>query len=196
MNRLIFLLIVIVASSFGIVLTQPTYVMDKNHSRLGFSATHFGISHVEGNFKKFDVKLKSSKEDFSDAVIEMIAEAKSIDTDVEMRDNDLRSSNFFDVAKYPTIEFKSTSFKNVMGNKYLLLGNIKIHGITKPITFNVTYNGKIIHPMSQKNIIGFTVTGKLNRKDFNVGSGPTSLAIGDEIELISNLEFIDNGLNL
>ena len=196
MKKVIFLAIIIIASGFGLVLTQHMYVMDKNHSRLGFSATHLGISHVDGNFKNFEAKLNFSKEDLSDAVIEMTAEAKSIDTDVEMRDNDLRSSNFFDVTKYPTIEFKSTSFKKMEANKYTLAGNITIHGVTKPITFDVTYNGKIVHPMSKKNVMGFTLTGKLNRKDFHVGSGATSLAIGDEIELSSNVEFIDSGLSL
>ncbi len=169
-----------------------TYEMDKNHSKLAFSATHFGISHVEGNFKKFDVTLKSSKEDFSDAVIEMNVDVKSIDTDVEMRDNDLRSNNWFDVEKYSSITFKSTSFKKTTGNNYILSGNITIHGITKPITFNVLYNGKMVNPMSKKQAVGFTVTGKLNRKDFEVGMGPSSVAVGDEIELRSNVEFILN----
>lgn len=172
--------------------TAQTYEMDKNHSKLAFSAIHFGISHVEGDFKKFEAKLKSGKEDFSDAYIEMTAEVQSIDTDVEMRDKDLRSPDWFDVEKYATITFKSTSFKKINGNNYLLEGNITIHGITKQITFNVVYNGKMVNPMSKKQLLGFTITGKLNRNDFKVGTGPSSIAVGDEIELRSNVEFILN----
>ncbi len=182
---------IIVASTTTIV-AQTIYKMDKNHSKLAFSATHFGISHVEGNFKIFEATLKSAKEDFSDAEVEMTAEVKSINTDVDMRDNDLRSANWFDVEKYPTMIFKSTSFKKVNGNNYSLTGNITIHGITKPITFNVVYNGKVLNPFSKKYAVGFTVTGKLNRKDFTVGTEAFAAVVGDEVEIRSNVEFVEN----
>jgi len=184
------LLIMIVVCSITSVCVAQTYNMDKNHSRLGFSATHFGISHVDGRFKDFVATLNSKKEDFTDAVIEMTAVANSIDTDTEMRDKDLRSENWFDVNKYPTLTFKSTSFKKTGDKNYQLNGNLTIHGVTKPITLDVVYNGKAINPMTKKTSHGFTVTGKLNRKDFSIGSGPASAVVGDEIELRSNVEFI------
>jgi polyisoprenoid-binding protein YceI len=177
----------------GIMFTmsaQNTYELDKNHARLGFSVMHFAISKVEGSFKDFTATFTSSKEDFSDAVIEMEAEAKSIDTDNDMRDKDLRSENWFDVTKYPKITFKSTSFKKVKDKSYKLAGNITIHGITKPIVFNVLYNGKSLNPMSKKNSVGFTVEGKLNRKDFVVGTDAFNGVVGDEVEVRSNVEFI------
>lgn len=171
---------------------QNNYTMDKNHTKVGFSVMHFGISHVEGEFTNVTVTLLAKKEDFTDAEIEMIADVKSIDTGIKMRDNDLRSDNWFDVEKHPTLNFKSTSLEKMSGENYKLNGNITIHGITKPISFNVVYNGKAINPMTKKYSYGFTITGKLNRKDFLVGSGPTSLAVGDEVELKSNVEFIRN----
>ena len=166
------------------------YTMDKNHSRLSFTATHFGISHVEGNFKVFDATLNAGKEDFSDAVIQMTANVRSIDTDVEMRDNDLRGDSWFDVEKYPLLTFKSTAFKKVTDHNYKLEGTITIHGITKPIVFDVVYNGKVLNPMSKKYAVGFTVTGKLDRKDFNLGTSAFDEVVGNEIELRSDVEFI------
>lgn len=109
---------------------QTTYTADKNHTRVGFSATHFGISHVEGRFKNIEASLKSVKDDFSDAVIEMTADVASINTDVEMRDNDLKSKSWLDAGKYPKITFKSTAFKKLDDKNYKLYGNITIHGIT------------------------------------------------------------------
>jgi polyisoprenoid-binding protein YceI len=170
--------------------SQSNYTLDKNHSRLAFTATHFAISHVEGNFKNFDVTLKTSKEDFTDAVISMTADATSVNTDVDMRDKDLRSANWFDVEKFPKIEFKSTAFKKISDKHYKLEGTITIHGVTKPIVFDVTYNGKALNPMSKKNSLGFTLTGKLNRKDFGVGTEAFEGVVGKEIELRSNVEFI------
>src|SRR3954468_13763746 len=88
-------------SFFTLVFASTFYLLDKNHSQLGFSIGHFGISHTEGRFGEFEASLVSSREDFSDARITMTAQVKSINTGVEMRDNDLRSANWFDAEKYP-----------------------------------------------------------------------------------------------
>ncbi len=169
---------------------QTNYTLDKNHTRVGFSATHFGISHVEGRFKNVTITLKAKKDDFTDAIIEMTADVKSIDTDIEMRDNDLKSDKWFDADKYPAIVFKSTSFKKINEKNYKLEGSITMHGVTKPISLDVVFNGKGINPMSKKSSIGFTITGKLNRQDFLVGTGGGNSVVSDEIELRSNVEFI------
>jgi len=149
-----------------------------------------GISNVEGIFNTFNSTLVSSKEDFSDAQIEMTADVNSINTEVEMRDKDLRD-NWFETAKFPTLSFKSTSFIKVSGNKYKLDGNITLHGITKPITFDVVYNGKAQSPFSKKYSYGFTITGKLSRNDFGIGKEKVP-TVSDEIELKSNVEFVVN----
>jgi polyisoprenoid-binding protein YceI len=176
----------------SVAFSQNVFVLDKNHSKLSFTVMHFGISHVDGNFKIFDVSLKADKEDFSDAIIEMTATVKSIDTDVEMRDNDLKKPDWFDAEKYPKLIFKSTAFKKISGKNYKLEGNITIRGITKPITFDVVYNGKALNPMTQKYSAGFTITGKLNREDFFVGTKPSAGVVGNEVELKSDVEFIIN----
>ena len=173
------------------IFAQTTYTLDKYHSKVGFSALHFGISHVEGDFKTIDATLAASNKDLTDAVITFTADVNTINTEVEYRDNDLKSATYFDVAKFPTVEFKSTSFKKVSGKNYKLSGNITMHGVTKPIVFDVVFNGTAITAM-KKPTAGFTITGKLSRIDFGIGSSVPSAVIGNEIEIRSNVEFTIN----
>ena len=178
---------------FGMpAVAQSTYTLDKTHARLSFSAFHLGISHIEGNFGIFNATFISTKEDFSDARIEMTAEVKSINTEVEMRDNDLKSPQWFDTDKYPALIFKSISFNKISGKNYKLKGNITIHGVTKPIEFDVVFNGKGQNPFSKKYSYGFTISGNLNRNDFGIGGEPLATGVGYEIELKANVEFSIN----
>ncbi|EHQ24972.1 YceI family protein [Mucilaginibacter paludis] len=170
------------------VVAQHKYLLDKYHARVGFSATHFGISHVEGNFKTIDATLTAKKADFTDAVITFTADVNSINTDVDYRDKDLKSAGYFNAEKYPTLSFKSTSFKKTGPKSYKLAGNITIHGVTKAIVFNVIYNGTAVTAM-KKPTAGFTITGKLNRLDFGVGTAAVSSGVSNEIELRANIEF-------
>jgi len=171
-----------------IALAQKTYTLDKDHAKVGFSVIHFGISNVEGNFKLIDATLDSKKVDFTDAAITFTADVNSINTEVTYRDNDLKSANYFDAEKFPAINFKSTSFKKFMWKNYKLLGNITIHGITKPVVFDVIYNGQAVTAM-RKPTAGFTITGSINRLDFGVGGPVITSGISNEIELRSNVEF-------
>jgi polyisoprenoid-binding protein YceI len=171
---------------------QSTCTLDKNHARLSFSVLHFGISYIEGNFKIFNATFISTKEDFSDARIELTAEVNSINTEVDMRDNDLKSQNWFDADKYPALTFSSTSFNKISGKNYKLKGNITIHGVTNPIEFDVVFNGKGENPMSKKYSYGFTISGILNRNNFGIGGEPLATGVANEIQLKSNVEFSIN----
>ena len=179
--------IALAATSFG----QTMWTTDKNHAQLHFSAVHFGIAHIEGVFREFTVTMVSEKEDFSDAQVEMVAQVASVNTQVEMRDNDLRSKNWFDAEQFPVITFKSTSFKKAEGKDYQLAGNITLHGVTMPVVFNVVFNGWAV-TMTKKKTAGFTVTGKLKRSDFNVGGTPPETGVSDEIEVWANVEIGKN----
>jgi polyisoprenoid-binding protein YceI len=187
MKKLLVVFLIFAMTSFASIVNN--YSLDKNHARLGFSVVHFGISHVEGNFKVFNATINSSKDDFTDADIEMTADVNSINTDVEMRDKDLKSENWFNVEKYPTINFKSTSFKKISGGDYELAGNFTMCGVTNPITFNATYNGKSENSRSKAVSVGFTITGKLNRSDYKLGGAPLMTGVSDEVEVRSNCEF-------
>jgi len=174
------------------VVTSTTWTYDKNHAKVGFTVTHMLISDVEGYFKTANVTLTTTKEDFTDAVVEMTAEAASINTDNEKRDGHLQSADFFDAAKFPTLTFKSTSFKKTKtANTYEVKGNLTMHGVTKPVTLTaVAKTGT--HPMNKKTIAGFKVTGKLNRSDFGIGGSTPTAIVSDEVLIDANAEFVKN----
>jgi polyisoprenoid-binding protein YceI len=165
--------------------------VDGAHSKLSFAITHLGISEVTGLFKNFEVDIQTSKDDFSDASILMKADAASIDTEVEMRDNHLRSADFFDVAKYPEISFKSTSVKpGHEKNKYILYGDLTMHGVTKPVTLELWYRGTVENPMNKKPTSGFQVTGVIKRSDFGIGNGFPPPMLSDEVKIKADGEFV------
>ncbi len=165
--------------------------LDKGHSKLTFIASHHGISEVDGYFKKFEGKITATKDDMSDAIFEVNAETASINTDLDPRDNHLKSEDMFDVVNFPAMTFKSTSFKKIQGNKYMLTGDLTIKGTTKSITFDVTMNGPVPNPnKNAKNMqIGMKATTKINRSDFKVGGKLATVMVGDEIEIRVTGEF-------
>jgi polyisoprenoid-binding protein YceI len=163
---------------------------DDPHSQLGFTVTHLGISDISGTFNDFDAKVTASKPDFSDAVIELTAKVASIDTRVEARDNHLKSADFFDAAKYPEMNFKSTSLKKAGKDKYKLTGDLTLHGITKPVSLDLEYKGAVENPMSKKQTAGFKVTGTIKRSDFNLGSGFPEPMISNEVRIEADGEFV------
>ncbi len=167
-----------------------TWNNDDAHSQLAFTVTHLGIADVSGTFNDFDVSVKSSKPDFSDAVFELSAKTASIDTRVEARNNHLKSADFFDVEKYPALIFKSTSLKKVGKNKYKLGGNLTLHGITKPVTLDLLYRGTVENAMNKKQTAGFQVTGVIKRSDFNLGNGFPAPMISNEVRIKADGEFV------
>ena len=187
MKRFFFAAILFVqASSFA---QTTTWKNDKMHSKLKFTVTHLLVSDVDGLFKSFDVTITASKPDFSDAVFELSADVASINTEVEMRDNDLKSANFFDAVTYPKITFKSTSIKPDGQNKYKLAGNLTMHGVTKPVTLDLLYRGTTENPMNKQKDAGFKLTGTIKRSDFNIGSKMPSAVVSDEVEIKADGEF-------
>ena len=166
-----------------------TWKNDKMHSKLKFTVTHHLLSDVDGLFRNFNVTITATKPDFSDAVFELSADVSSINTEVEMRDNDLRSANFFDAARYPTIIFKSSSIKADGTNKYKLTGNLTMHGVTKPVTMDLWYRNTKKNPNSKKNDAGFKLRGTLKRSDFNIGTNTPAVLVSDEVEIEADGEF-------
>lgn len=171
------------------MLSAQTLTNDAAHSRLGFDATHLTISQVSGNFTDFTSTVTFTKEDLSDAKFTVSAKIASINTGIEARDNHLKSADFFDAEKYADLKFVSTNFSKIIGNNYSLEGDLTLHGVTKKVKLDVTYNGVVVNPMSKIKTHGFTVKGAINRKDFNVGSSFPEAVVGNEIIITSNLEF-------
>lgn len=177
---------------FASFTTLNIFKNDKPHSQLGFTVTHLGVSDISGTINDFDVTVASSKPDFSDAVFELTADVASIDTRVEARDKHLKSPDFFDVAKYPKMTFKSTSLKSAGKDKYKLLGNLTLHGVTKEVTMDLVYRGTTENPMSKAKTAGFKLTGTLNRSDFNIGSNFPTAIISDQVIIEADGEFLKN----
>ena len=185
MKKLLFLSLVLAFSVTGF---SQMWSADFNHSKLGFTVTHLGISDVSGHFDKYDVKVNSSKPDFSDAVIELSVETNSVNTRVNARDNHLRSEDFFDVEKFPSMVFKSTGIKSIGENKYELAGNLTMLGITKPVSMTLKFRGT--HVKGNKTTAGLQVKGTIKRSDFNLGSSFPNLVISDEVEIKADGEFV------
>ncbi|MFN0049078.1 MAG: YceI family protein [Cytophagales bacterium] len=176
--------ILVAAASFA-----QTWSLDKTHAKLGFGVSHLMVSETEGNFKTFEAKITSSKADFTDAVIDLTADVNSINTDVVDRDNHLKSPDFFDAAKFPTITFKSKSFVKADAKNYKLTGDLTMHGVTKPVVLDVIFNGTAIHPYNKKTVAGFKVKGMLKRADFALSPNTPGAVVGDDIALTANMEF-------
>jgi len=169
---------------------QTTWTADPYHSKLGFTVTHLGIADVPGYFGEYDVTIQSSKPDFSDAVIQLTVQTNSVNTRVEPRDEHLRSADFFDVAKYPTMTFKSTSIKKVADGEYKLTGNLTLVGKTKPVTMTMKYRGTTANPNANgAPVAGIQITGEFKRSDFGFGSKFPAPMISDEVYIKADGEF-------
>jgi polyisoprenoid-binding protein YceI len=171
------------------VFAQTTWKNDKAHSHVTFTITHLAVSDVDGVFKDFDATIVAAKPDFSDAKVTFVAQTSSVNTDNERRDGHLKSEDFFDVAKFPTLTFVSTGITSVGTGKYKLTGNLTLHGVTKPVVFDFVHKGTITNPMSKQPAAGFKVTGTIKRSDFGFGSKFGSPMLSDEVELSASGEF-------
>ena len=168
-----------------------TWAVDKPHTNVKFSVAHLVISDVDGNFKSFDGTMESSKPDFSDAKITFTADVNSINTDNDMRDNHLKSDDFFNAAKFPQIKFVSTSFTPLGDNKYKLVGNLTIRDVTKSVTFDVKYGGTVVAMGGTH--AGFKATTKIDRFDYNLkwskATEAGGMVAGKDVEITINADF-------
>lgn len=162
MKRILLLLTLSAITSFGFA--QATWNIDKSHSKIGFNVTHMVVSEVEGNFKEFEGKVITKSDDFNGADVEFTAQVASVDTDNERRDGHLRSDDFFNAEKYPTITFKGNLVKQ--GDKFQLKGKLTMRETTKDVTFDVTHGGTVDTGRGMK--AGFNVTGSLNRLEYGL----------------------------
>lgn len=164
---------------------------DASHAKVSFTISHFGISETEGKFTKFDGAVLSDKPDFADAKIDFIIDVNSINTEDVQRDTHLKSPDFFDVAKFPSITFKSKSLKSVGKNKYNLTGDFTMHGVTRKITLDVVYKGTVVDPYKNTKA-GFKINGVIDRTQFGLIWNGTlaagGLLVGNEVNLDINIE--------
>lgn len=188
MRKLTFLLslILLPMSAFA----QQTWVEDPAHSKLGFTVTHLGIADVPGHFEDFDVTIVASKENFSDAQVELTAQTASIQTGVQQRDDHLRSPDFFHVDEYPTMTFRSTGIEMVAENAYDLTGELTLNGVTRQVTVALLHRGTISNPMIDgAPTAGIQIIGSIDRSDFDLGNGFPPPMISNDVRIKADGEF-------
>src|SRR5687768_10562075 len=143
------------------------WIIDPTHSEVQFKIKHLMISKVTGYFKQFDATVETNGDDFVTSKINFSADINSISTNNEQRDEHLRASDFFDAANHPKVLFESDKLIKIDEEQYLVNGTLSIKGVEKKIALNVEYGGITTDPWGNTRA-GFTITGKINRKDFGV----------------------------
>ena len=165
-----------------------TWVSDPNHSEVDFAITHMSIAKVHGRFGNVNATIQYDPADATKASVNVTIDVSTVDTGVSARDNDLKGPNYFDVADFPKATYTSTGVtKN--GSHLTVNGNLTLHGVTKPVTLDVdtisppiTAHGKV-HT-------GFSATATISRTDFGIAPKAPATMLGDEVQLIIELDAI------
>lgn len=169
------------------------WTLDASHSEIQFKVRHMMISNVSGEFQKFDASVETEGDDFTTAKINFTADVDSITTKNEQRDGHLKSPDFFDAANHPQLKFEGTKLEKVDDESYKLHGNLTIRETTKPVTFDVEYGGTIVDPWGATRA-GFTIDGKVNRKEYGLQwqalTEAGGLVVGDDVKIHANVEFV------
>ncbi len=190
-TTLVFLFLFVVAAAGP--LAAGEYEIDSSHSTIGFQVRHMAISKTNGSFEDYTGSFSFEPGNPDSWSCEAVIQAKSINTNNEKRDDHLRSDEFFDVANFPTLTFKSTGVAMENDSEGTLKGDLTIHGITKPVEMNLEALGTVTDPWGNERA-GFTATIKINRKDYGLEYHSVmeagGLVVGDEIKITLEIEGI------
>ena len=172
-----------------------TWAIDPTHSEVHFKIKHLMITNVTGSFNIFQASVITEDEDFSKAKISFTADVNSIDTGDEQRDGHLKSSDFFDGANYPQIKFVATRSESVDNDgSYEMYGDLTIREVTKNIKLSVEFGG-VVQDAYGNTKAGFTINGKINRKDFGLTWSAVTeaggIVVSDEVRIISEIQLIE-----
>ena len=174
-----------------------TWELDPAHSTIGFAIRHMMISTVRGQFRTFTGKATGDPRTPDKAAIEASIDAASIDTANEKRDGHLKSPDFFDVAKFPTITFKSKTITAAGAGKAKVTGDLTMHGVTKEVVLEVEGPTQVIKDPMGNTRAGAHATAKINRKDFGIAYNKAldggGLMVGDEVEITIDVEAVQKG---
>ena len=193
-----FLLIVIAAAALAASAAAQvaTWQIDPAHTSAQFSVKHLGVSTVRGAFTKVSGSAKFDSADPAKTSLEATIDAASVDTRVEMRDNDLRSPNFFDVAKYPALTFKSKKVEAGAAGKLKVTGDLTINATTRQVVLAVDGPSQAVKDAQGRQKIGLSAEVKINRKDFGITWNEVletgGFAVADEVSITLDIELIWN----
>lgn len=172
-------------------LTTGTWTVDPSHSEIGFVVRHMMVSKVKGRFTGVAGTITVAEDVLESSVVAAV-DASSIDTRDENRDNHLRSADFFDTETYPQLTFRSTGIR-AAGDAFKLDGELTIKGQTRPVTFDLEFNGAAANPLAEGNpTAGFSAETEISRKDFglewNVALETGGVLVGDKVTIVLEIE--------
>lgn len=189
----VFLSLLLVAGVMGTANAQTNWSCDNSHSSVMFAIEHMTVAKTMGWFSDYEIKMTTNKADFSDATLEVTIKTSSINTGNEQRDGHLKSPDFFDAEKNPTITFKSTSFKKIKDNMYEVKGNLTMKGVTKEITLEAVYGGEKKDPYGNVKS-GWSVRTKIDRTQYGmVWNAPLEGGgniLGNMVEIMCDIELM------
>jgi len=162
--------------------------LDPTHSEVGFKVKHMMITNVSGNLGSFNVTAETDDDNFTNAKVRFTGDVKSITSGNAQRDQHLQSADFFEADKFPEMTFESTSYENGKLN-----GNLSIRGVSKPIALDVDFGGVGKDPWGNTKA-GFTISGKINRKDFglmwNAPLEAGGVLVSDDVRINSEIQLV------
>jgi polyisoprenoid-binding protein YceI len=164
-----------------------TWNLDPAHSSVDFTVKHLALSNVHGHFSGLRGSITLNDADITKSTVSVTIDTTTIDTGMPMRDSDLKSDRYFDIAKFPTASFASTSVSGG-GGHLTINGNLTLHGVTRPVTLDVEGPAGPITGMDKKPHAGYSATTTLKRKDFGVGANTPDNVVSDEIKLTIDLD--------
>jgi len=171
--------------------TTTKWGLDKAHSEIQFKAKHMMISNVTGEFTSYNATIETEDEDFTTAHVSFSADTASVNTGSEQRDGHLKGDDFFNAEKFPKVTFVSTNVTKNGEGKFILTGDLTIRDVTKPISFDVVFEGKVVDPWGNTKL-GFTLNGKLSRKEFglswNVVTEAGGILVSDEVKINASVQ--------
>jgi polyisoprenoid-binding protein YceI len=173
---------------------RTTWILDPTHSEIQFKVKHLMITNTTGEFTKYDVTAETEGEDFTTAKISFSADTDSVTTGNEQRDGHLKSADFFDVANYPKLTFTATKYENVDNDgSYELYGDLTIRDVTRSVKLDVEFGGVITDPWGNTRA-GFTISGKVNRKEFGLQwhavTEAGGIVVSDDVRIHVTIELI------
>ncbi|MFN3940703.1 MAG: YceI family protein, partial [Chitinophagales bacterium] len=174
---------------------KTQWMADKAHSEIGFKVKHMMVTNVSGKFTDYDVTVHTDGEDFETAEVTFSARTTSVTTGAEARDSHLRSADFFDSETYPELKFKSTGVKKTHANAYVMRGDLTIKAITNEVQLHVEFGGILKDPWGNDKA-GFTLSGKINRKEWglnwNAALEAGGVLVSDDVRLNIDIQIVKN----
>jgi polyisoprenoid-binding protein YceI len=172
---------------------KTKWVIDPTHSEIHFKVKHLMVSWVTGGFKQFNATAEMEDDNVATAKVHFTADINSISTNNDQRDAHLKTGDFFDAENYPQLVFESDKLEKIDEENYKLYGTLTMRGKSKPIVLNVEYGGITQDPWGNTRT-GFSVSGKINRKDFGISFGTVSetggVLLGEDVTVTANAQFV------